>query len=201
MTENLEKISLKSLKCCGVLSSDPSHRKTDGACRPQGEVHNFNPHIFNLYRFQIDPNKTPGQVQGRTLEKITWISKMLFGPKFRHLSQTNGRTDIAPKGSCTTSTHIYSICIGFRLIRLKPWEEFRTKHWKKITWNCQMLSGPKFRRLSQTNGRTDAYIVDLKRFQVDPAKTLRQVQHTKLGLCVCIHARTMAKISSMSQIT
>ena len=141
---------------------------------------------------------------------------MLWGPKFRHLSQTNGRTDIASKGRCTTSTHIYSICIGFRLIRPKPSEEFRTKHQKKITWNCQMLWGPKFRRLSQTNGRTDAdqkqevhnfnsYIVDLKRFQVDPAKTLGQVQHTKLGLCVCTHARThartMAKISSMSQIT
>ena len=67
---------------------------------------------------------------------------MLWGPKFRHLSQTNGRTDIAPKGRCTTSTHIYSICIGFRLTRPKPSQEFRTKHWKKITWNCQMLSGP-----------------------------------------------------------
>ena len=140
---------------CG-LSSDPSHRNTTVRRRPQGEVHNFNPYIFNLYRFQIDPTKTPGQVQERTLEKNTRISKMLWGPKFRHLSQTNGRTDIAPKGRCTTSTHIYSICIGFRLIRPKPSEEFRTKRWKKITWNCQMLSGPKFRRLSQTNGRTDA---------------------------------------------
>ena len=61
-----------------------------------------------------------------------------------------------PKGRCTTLTHIYSICIGFRLVRPKPSEEFRTKHRKKITWNCQMLWGPRFRRLSQTNGRTDA---------------------------------------------
>ena len=99
--------------------------------RPQGEVHNSNPYLFNLYRFKIDPTKTPGQVQERTLEKNTRISKMLWGPKFRQLSQTNGQTDIAPKGRCTTSTHIYSICIGFRLIRPKPSSEFRTEHWKK----------------------------------------------------------------------
>ena len=63
-------------------------------------------------------------------KKITLISDMLWGLKFRHLSQTNGRTDIACKGSCTSSTHIYSICIGFRLIRPKPSEQFRTEHCK-----------------------------------------------------------------------
>ena len=131
----------------------------NGRCNaaPKGR-YTISTHIYSIcIGFRLIRTKTPGQVHDRTLEEITWISKMLFGPKFRHLSQSNGRTDIAPKGRCTTSTHIYSICIGFRLIRPKPSEELRTKHWKrKNTWNCQMLSGPKFRRLSQTNGRRDA---------------------------------------------
>ena len=70
--------------------------------------------------------------------------------------------------------------------------------------------------LMVTNGRIDvapkgrcktpAYIYSICiGFRIDPTKTLGQVQHTKFGLCVCTHARTyartMAKISSMSQIT
>ena len=56
----------------GAMFPTPLKEKTDGTTpAPQGEVHNSNPYIFNLYRFQIDPIKTPGQVQERTLEKKT----------------------------------------------------------------------------------------------------------------------------------
>ena len=51
----------------GVISSDPTHIQTDGAV-PQREMHISNPYILNLYRFQIDPIKTLGDVQDRTLE-------------------------------------------------------------------------------------------------------------------------------------
>ena len=50
---------------------------------------------------------------------------MLCGAKFRPLSQKNGR------GRCTTPTHIYKICIGFKLIRPKLQDKFRIEHWKK----------------------------------------------------------------------
>ena len=115
------KKTLGLVKCCGDLSSDTSHRQTDRPTSPpRGGVQLQPIYIFNLYRFQIDPTKTLGGVQDRTLEKITWICQMLWGPKFRRLSQTNGRIDVALKGRCKTPAHIYSICIGFKLIRLKP---------------------------------------------------------------------------------
>ena len=58
------------------LSSDPSHRKTDGATPPPRGGAQLQPiYIFNLYRFQIDPTKTPGQVQERTLEKTLGLVK------------------------------------------------------------------------------------------------------------------------------
>ena len=140
------------------LSSDPSHRKTDGDDAALKGRCTTPTHIYSIcIGFRLIRLKPQDKFRREHWKKKTLgISKMLWGPKFRHLSQTNGRTNIAPKERGTTSTHIYSICIGFRLIRPKPSEEFRTKHWKKITWNCQMLSGPKFRRLSQANGRTDA---------------------------------------------
>ena len=43
------------------------HIQTDGAV-PQGKIHISNPYILNLYRFQIDPTKTLGEVQDRILE-------------------------------------------------------------------------------------------------------------------------------------
>ena len=80
---------------------------------------------------------------------------MLWGLSFDPSHRKNGRCDAALKGRCTTPTHIYSICIGFRLIRLKLQDKFRREHWKKNTRISKMLWGPKFRHLSQTNGRTD----------------------------------------------
>ena len=106
-----------------------------------------------------------------------------MGAKFRPLSQKNGRCYAAPKERRTSPIHIYSICIGFRLIRLKFQDKFRREHWKKNTRISKMLWGPKFRHLSQTNGRTDIdpqgevynfnpYIFNLYWFQIDPTKTL-----------------------------
>ena len=125
---------------------------------------------------------------------------MLWGTKFRTLLQKNRRCDAAAKGMCTTPTHIYSICIGFRLIRTKPQDKFRIEHWKKITKISKMLWGPKFRNLSKTK-RTDRhrfqrevynfnpYIFNLYSFQIDPTKTLGTVQDRtlkkSLGLVKC----------------
>ena len=114
-------------------------------------------HIYSIcIGFRLIRLKPQDKFRREHWKKTLGISKMLWGPKFRHLSQTNGRTDIAPKGRCTTSTHIYSICIGFRLIRPKPSEEFRTKHWKKkslgIVKCCPDLSSDASHR--QTDGQT-----------------------------------------------
>ena len=69
--ERTLKKTLGLVKFCGDLSSDTSHGQTDGPTSPHGEVYNFNPYIFNLYRFLIDPTKTVGGVQDKTLEKIS----------------------------------------------------------------------------------------------------------------------------------
>ena len=119
----LEKITRISKMLWG-LSSDTSHRQTDESTSPPRGGVKLKPYIINLYRFQIDPTKTLVGVQDKTLEKITWIFQMLWGPKFRRLSQTNGQIDVTPKGRCKTPAHIFSICIGFRLIRPKPYDKW-----------------------------------------------------------------------------
>ena len=193
------------------LSSDISHRQRDRPTSPPHVAAQLQPKYIQSLQVQVDLTKTLGQVQDTTLGVITWVAKKLWGTKFRHLSQTNGPTDVAPMGRSKTLTHIYLIPIGFRLIRLKPKDKFRTQHRKKITGVAKMLWGPKFRHLSQTNGRTDVapkgrcktsthiYSISIGFSLIRPKP---QDKFTAQNLiCVCMHACTKAKITSMSQIT
>ena len=71
------------------------------------------------------------------------------------LSQKNGRRDAAPRGGAQLQQNIYSICIGFRLIRPKPQGKFRIEHWKKsllLVKCCWDLSSDTSHR--QTDGPT-----------------------------------------------
>ena len=127
------KKSLGLAKCCVDLSSDTSHSQRTNRRRPSREGANSSPYIFNMYRFQIDPTKTLRQVQHTKTWSVVGVCTHAHTHKFRPLSQKTERCDAAPKERCTTPTHIYSICIGFRLIRPKLQDKFRIEHWKKIT--------------------------------------------------------------------